>query len=143
MIAALVQQRDNGLDRAERGADVGRAIHFASIVQADDGSIGGAIEHPAGNTGRGPAPVAADDRPHDAEQAQTLLRIAEPEPPDSVRRAEQARQYARVRMNCFLRRRQFPVNEFPGTEIEARMTIAVISDFVPGEFIYRELATAQ
>ena len=63
---------------------------------------------------------------------ETVLGAAQARPADAVGRAEQSRRRVGNSMNRLLRQRQFAINKFGRFEIERRVGIGMISDFVAG-----------
>jgi hypothetical protein len=99
-------------------------------MQAKDGSIGGAGQHPVYYGISLQLPIITDCGPHDPAQAEAALGLAEPEPAHAEWCSQQYRREAGDIAYGALSTGELPVDKLRRMKAEERMGVAVIADLV-------------
>jgi len=103
-----------------------------AIVQTNDTAGRGLTKNESGDSLSRPVPIVAYHGPHDAEQAEPLLNRANSVPALPIWRSQKGGRGAELPADDVLRLRDFSIDKGGRFEIEVRMGVGVVADFMTG-----------
>ncbi len=124
---------ENG-DQAPHGVD-GRGhirpdAQLPAVMQTNNGSVLNLRQHAPEDSFSGQFPIAADDSPHNTQQPEPSLCLAEAGPPHAERGAEKRRRNLSGVLDGPLGASQFIGDESRSSKIKLGMRVGMISDLV-------------
>jgi hypothetical protein len=129
-----ISLRFENRDQTPHGIDgsgyVGPDAQSPAVMQANDGSVPDFRQHTPEDSIRGQFPIKADYGPHDAQQVEAPLCLAEAGPPHAEWGAEQSGGNLRRALDSRLGASQLVGHESWAPKVKLGVRVGVISDFV-------------
>lgn len=137
-VSLVLQPRNQSLNGKKSLSDVGIGADISSVMQANNTARRRPPPNQIEDFVRGPFPVVSNNRPHDAEQAESALRLADAIPTQSKRSAQEFRLYLRFGLNDGLSKKEFVQDELRRSHLnsrregwtEPRVGISMVADLV-------------